>query len=253
MDFITVHPDNLDDEDICCANSHKKGDECAVSKKEWMKNRFAEGLVFKKLNQRGKVFIEYIPAENAWCPITAQGYMFIDCFWVSGNFKGKGYGAALLEECIKAAKESGMKGVVALSSDRKVPFLSDPKFFKYKGFTKADSCEPYYELLYLPFDSTGKAPRFKDCVKHRELGQKGFVLYYTNHCPYTSKYVPLIESIAAQRGTEFLAIRLETKEQAQNAPAPFTTYSLFYNGEFLTNEILSEKKFIEILESKTEK
>ena len=32
-------------------------------------------------------------------------------------------------------------------------------------------------------------------------------------------------------------------EQAQNAPAPFTTYSLFYNGKFLTNEILSEKSF----------
>ena len=36
-------------------------------------------------------FIEYIPAENAWVPINADGYMYIDCLWVSGSFKGKGY------------------------------------------------------------------------------------------------------------------------------------------------------------------
>lgn len=36
-------------------------------------------------------------------------------------------------------------------------------------------------------------------------------------------------------------------EQAQNAPAPFTSYSLFYNGGFLTNEILSIKKFEKLL------
>ncbi len=34
---------------------------------------------------------------------------------------------------------------------------------------------------------------------------------------------------------------------AQNAPAPFTTYSLFYNGTFVTNEMLSEKRFEKIV------
>ncbi|MFR2645144.1 MAG: YoaP domain-containing protein [Blautia coccoides] len=50
-----------------------------------------------------------------------------------------------------------------------------------------------------------------------------------------------------QRHTQTQAIRFESKDQAQNAPSPFTTYSLFYNGTFLTNEILSEKKFEKIL------
>jgi len=27
---------------------------------------------------RGKCFIEYIPAEKAWVPIKADGYMYID-------------------------------------------------------------------------------------------------------------------------------------------------------------------------------
>ena len=52
---------------------------------------------------------------------------------------------------------------------------------------------------------------------------------------------------AKDKGVPFQAIRFESKDQAQNAPSPFTTYSLFYNGTFLTNEILSEKKFEKIL------
>lgn len=51
-----------------------------MSKKEWMKNRFAEGLVFLKCDVRGKCFIEYIPAESAWAPVYAPDYMYINCF-----------------------------------------------------------------------------------------------------------------------------------------------------------------------------
>lgn len=72
-------------------------------------------------------------------------------------------------------------------------------------------------------------------------------MLYAYQCPFAAKYVPLIEEIAKANGVAFRAIRFETTEQAQNAPAPFTSYSLFYNGEFLTNEILSDKKFEKLL------
>ncbi|MFB6364074.1 histidine phosphatase family protein [Paenibacillus elgii] len=35
---------------------------------------------FCALDAKGKVFIEYLPAENAWVPIDAPHYMFINCF-----------------------------------------------------------------------------------------------------------------------------------------------------------------------------
>ena len=44
-----------------------------------MKQRFDEGLVFYRSEERGKCFIEYIPAENAWVPIEADGYLYINC------------------------------------------------------------------------------------------------------------------------------------------------------------------------------
>ncbi|WP_335617862.1 YoaP domain-containing protein [Clostridium formicaceticum] len=77
--------------------------------------------------------------------------------------------------------------------------------------------------------------------------EKGITLYYSNQCPHTEKYAPIIADIAKKRGIEFILIKFQSKEEVQKAPAPFTTYSLFYEGKFVTNEILSEKKFIDFL------
>lgn len=248
MEIITVGKENLEKEHICCAISNNKDSQVAA-KKAWLSERFDDGLVFKKGNVRGKCFIEYIPVENAWVPIQADGYMYIDCLWVSGQFKGQGNADVLLEECIKDSKQKGKKGLVVLSSKKKLPFLSDPKYLRYKGFQVVDTAQPYYELLYLPFDETAQKPCFLEHVKNPKIEEKGFVLYYTHQCPFTAKYVPLLEEAAGESEVAFKAIRLQTTEEAKNAPAPFTTYSLFYNGEFVTNEILSVKKFEKILET----
>ena len=104
MDYIQITKDNIEKEHICCAMSGKQ----SVMKKEWLKQRFAEGLVFYRSTERGKCFIEYIPAENAWVPIQADGYVYIDCLWVSGSLKGHGYANELLQQCVQ--KGRGEKG-----------------------------------------------------------------------------------------------------------------------------------------------
>ena len=250
MDFVKLTHENIENEHICCAIANNK-DIQVMSKKNWLKDRLDEGLVFLKCDVRGKCFIEYIPAEFAWAPIEADGYMYIDCLWVSGQFKGHGYSTWLLDKCIEDAKEKGKKGLVILSSKKKMGFLSDPKYMKYKGFETVDTARPYFELMYLPFDKSADKPCFKKSVHTHENIPKGFALYYTNQCPFTAKYVPIIESMAKERGADFQVIQIDTKEKAQNAPSPFTTYSLFYDGELVTHEILSEKKFEKILESKS--
>lgn len=250
MDIITVTNRNIDTEHICCAITEKKGETGVQAKKTWLKERFADGLVFKKLNVRGKVFIEYIPAEYAWCPISAAGYMYINCFWVAGQFKGQGYASKLLEECIADAKAKDKKGLVVLSSKKKMPFLSDPAYLKFKGFEVCDIADPYYELLFLPFTKNAEKPKFKECVKQGRLQQKGIVLYYSNQCPHSEKYIFLLAELAKARGLAVKLVKYQTKEQAQSAPAPFTTYSLFFDGKFITNEILSDKKFLKFLDER---
>lgn len=249
MEFIDINFENIDKEHICCALSDKKGEHQVSSKKAWLKERLKEGIVFKKGNVRGKVFIEYIPAENAWCPIIADNYMFINCFWVSGKYKGQGIGSKLLEACIKDSQEKGKKGLVILSSDKKRPFLSDKKYLTNKGFLLADITKPYFELLYLPFEEKGVMPKFKNIAKENSINKSGFVLYYSHQCPFTSKYVSMIRDYAKEKSIDLHTIRYENKEQGQNSITPFTTYSLYYNGEFITHEILTDKKFDQIFNS----
>ena len=94
MEYIRITKENIDKEHICCALSDKQ----SLAKKEWLKQRFDEGLVFYRSAERGKCFIEYIPAENAWVPIEADSWLYINCLWVSGSMKGHGYSSELLSE-----------------------------------------------------------------------------------------------------------------------------------------------------------
>lgn len=239
--------DNIDQQHICCAISNNNDIQVA-SKKNWLKQRFDDGLVFLKSVDRGKCFIEYIPSENAFIPIEADGYMYINCLWVAGSFKGHGYSNDLLNYCIQDSKNKGKKGLCILSSEKKRPFLADPKYLKYKDFILADETDYHIHLYYLPFDKNSLPVKFKNCCKHPDISDMGYVLYYSHQCPFNAKYVPIITEIANERNIPFKAILIDDKIQAQNAPTAITTYSLFYNGEFLTNQQFNDKSFLKLIE-----
>ena len=225
MEYIRVTKDNLEKEHICCAISNNK-DVQVSSKKAWLADRFDEGLVFLKSVERGKCFIEYIPAENAWVPINADGYMYIDCLWVSGSFKGHGYSTELLDACIEDSKEKGKKGLCILAAAKKKPFLADPKFLN---------------------GNDAERPEFRECAKHPHIEERGYVLYYTSQCPFNAKYVPVLEQTARENDIPFHAIHIESREEAQNAPTPITNYALFHDGEYMTNEQMNDKKFLKLV------
>lgn len=246
MEYIRVTKENLEKEHICCAISNNK-DVQVSSKKAWLFDRLDEGLVFLKSTERGKCFIEYIPAENAWVPIKADGYMYIDCLWVSGSFKGHGYSSDLLNACIADSKEKGKKGLCILCAAKKMPFLADPKFLKYKGFVVGDEADNGIQLMYLPFDQKAEVPKFKECAKHPRIDEPGYVLYYTSQCPFNAKYVPIVEQTAKENGIPFRAVHLESRESAQNAPTPVTNYALFHDGKYVTNEQMNDKKFLKLV------
>lgn len=250
MEIITLDQDNLATEHVCCAIANDNDIQVAA-KKEWLAARFAQGLRFKKCAVRGKCFIEYIPAEQAWAPIDAPGYMYIDCLWVAGQFKGQGYGRQLLEECLADSRAQGKRGLLALSAKKKQAFLADPKFLSYFGFQPVDEAAPFYQLFCLPLEEKALVqapPRFRPQARRPHIEAKGLVLYYSHQCPFTAKYVPIVAQLARERGVELRTVLFETTDQAQAAPAPFTSYSLFYNGELITHEILSDKKFVKLLD-----
>ena len=64
-EYVNLDLNNIDKEHICCAIGDPKHQMGVDKKKEWIKSKLKDGHVFRKLNARGKVFIEYEPVETA--------------------------------------------------------------------------------------------------------------------------------------------------------------------------------------------
>lgn len=237
--YITLTKENIDAEHICCAISDKKCVEGYEMKKAWLKKEFDNGYVFRRLDARAKVFIEYVPAEKAWIPVDALGYLMINCFWVSGQYKGKGHAKALLQSAIEDAKAQGKNGLVTVVGTKKFHFMSDTKWLLRQGFKIIESLPNGFALLGLKFDNDAPDPSFKECVKSGECEEKnGLVVYYTSRCPFTDYYVNgSLPVLAAEHNIPLKVIKLETMEQAQAAPTPATIFSAFLNGTFLTTDM----------------
>lgn len=237
-EFINLTAENIAEQHLCCAIADKKH-QCGVDvKKEWLKDRISEGHVFRKLDQKGKVFIEYAPLETAWVPVQGENYIYIYCLWVSGSFKEKGYGKALLEFCINDAKKQGKSGVCIISSKKKKPFLSEKKFLVKYGFETVDTIGTEYELLALSFDST--KPHFNDTTRKQSIESKTLTVYYGIQCPYIPNCIEQIEEYCKVNSIPLDLVKIDTLEKAKAVPCVFNNWAVFYNGVFETVHLLNE-------------
>lgn len=238
-ELIQLNSNNISEEHICCAISDKKCADSYQAKKDWLTKEFDNGYVFRRIDERAKVFIEYGPAEKAWIPITAPNYLNINCFWVSGKYKKNGYGKALLKTAIDDARSQGKHGLVTVVGTRKYHFMSDTKWLLRQGFVEVEKISSGFSLLVLKFNEKTESPGFNDSVKSGECPEKkGIVAYYSNRCPFAEFHVKesLVEA-AKNRKLPLKIIKLNSMEEAQNAPSPATIFSLFLDGKFMTTDI----------------
>jgi GNAT superfamily N-acetyltransferase len=237
--FITLTKENIEKEHICCAFSDKKCQASYEAKKAWLKKEFDNGYVFRRLDERAKVFIEYGPAEKAWIPVVAPNYLMMNCLWVSGQYKGKGYAKALLQSAIDDARQQGKDGLATVVGTTKLPFMSDTKWLLRQGFETVEKLGYGFSLLALKLNPQAENPKFGESVSSGECPEKkGLAVYYSNRCPFTEYHVNTeLTKTAENRKLPLKIIKLETVEQAQSSPAPATIFSLFYNGKFATTDI----------------
>ncbi len=238
MEFINLTAENLDSEHVCCAIADKKHQNGVAAKKAWLKKRLAEGHVFRKLDEKGKVFIEYAPLDKAWVPVSGDHYVYIYCLWVSGSFKGKGHGKSLLSYCLDDAKRLGYSGVCAMSSQKKKPFLSDKKFLEKFGFKAVDTIGNY-ELLALSFDSA-EPPHFSISVSKGSINDAALTIYYSPQCPYALNCIDQVEHYCKADGIPLNLIAVDTLEKAKSVPCVFNNWAVFYGGSFKTVHLLNE-------------
>lgn len=229
-DWITLSPDNLDDEHLCCAISDPKHQRGVAQKRAWLRERLDEGLVFRKLDVRGKVFIEYMPAEMAWRPIVAPGWLVIHCLWVSGRYGGRGYGRALLQGCIDDARRSGKQGVVVAAGKRKRPFLVDPGFIRHFGFNVVDTTGEF-DLLALRTNDGPTLPRFADAVSHPPRANDGvFRIQMTPQCPFGTFCSGHMAGALQDADHQVEIEPIDTREAAQNTASPLGAFGMQRNG-----------------------
>ena len=236
IDFINLTQENISTEHLCCIIRSKKIHPGVEAKRLWLSERLKEGHVFRKLNAKATVFIEYAPLENAWVPVIGDNYYYIYCLWVTGEYKGKGYGKALLEYCISDAKEKGKSGICILGSKKQKHWLSDQSFSKKYGFTVVDTTDDGYELLALSFDGT--APKFTQDAKNHKIENQELTIYYDFQCPYIYQSLETVKEYCETNSISYSLIQVDTLKKAKELPCIFNNWGVFYKGNFETVNLL---------------
>lgn len=245
--YINLTKGNIEGQHLCCAIADAKHQKGVELKRTWLAGRIAIGHVFRKLDARGKVFIEYAPLETALVPVQGDDYLYIHCFWVSGSYAGKGHGTALLEACIKDARERGKAGICVLSSKTKKPFLSDKAFLLHHGFTVVDQAQGGYELLALSFGGT--KPRFCPSARKMSIEAPYLTIFYSPQCPYIAACIDEVQAYCSKEGITLQLEKVDTPEKAKQLPCVFNNYAVFYNHRFQTMQLLNENGLKKLLQS----
>ena len=243
--YINITAENIDSEHICCAIGDPKHQNGVNCKKEWIKSKLKDGHVFRRLDERGKMFIEYEPIETAWIPVNGKNYEYIYCLWVAGSFKGKGIGKELLQYAINDSKEKGKSGICTMVSKKKKPFMGEKKFFEHFGFKVVDNIEDY-ELLALQFDDQ-QTPKFNDNARKMEIESNDFTIIYGNECPYVEYEIEELSNYAKEKDIKINFIKIDSLEKAKNAPCVYNNWANFYKGKFISGTILNANALEKLL------
>lgn len=234
--FINLTEENLAQEHLCCIIRSKKPHPGVEAKRAWLKERLKEGHVFRKLDDKGIVFIEYAPLETAWVPVEGENYLYLYCLWVTGDFKGKGYGRQLMEYCLADAKAKRKSGVCMLGAEKQKAWLSDQGFAEKYGFETVDTTPDGYRLLALSLDGT--KPRFAENAKRLEIEHQELTIYYSSQCPYIHQSVELVRKTCRELEVPYTLIPVDALEKAKSLPCVFNNWAVFYRGNFVTVNLL---------------
>ena len=232
MDFVNLTRENLAGEHLCCIIRSQKLHPGVEAKRRWLSDRLDEGHVFRKLNEKATVFIEYAPLETAWVPVVGENYLYIYCLWVTGEHKGKGYGKALMEYCLEDARAKGKSGVCMLGAEKQKAWLSDQAFAKRYGFEAVDRTESGYLLLARSLDGT--FPCFTPEARRERISAQELTVFYDMQCPFIAKRVEKLRKYCDQKGVPASFVQVDSLQKAKQMPGAFNNWAVFYQGRLQT-------------------
>ncbi|MBI5548354.1 MAG: GNAT family N-acetyltransferase [Deltaproteobacteria bacterium] len=243
MRFVDVDARSVDRLGFFCCMSKKKS-EGYQRKLRWVKERFSEGMRVKLLELPERGFIEYLPGEHAWRPVQdAEGWLFVHCLWVVGRSKGKGFGEALLGDCLAEAKKAGARGVAMIASEGN--WLAGRTLLERQGFESVDEAGPSYSLMIKAF-KRGPLPSFPRNwdERLRRLG-KGVTVVRTDQCPYLDDAARHVLEVCAKLKKKARVLELgSAREVHEAAPSPYGTFAIVDDGRLVADTFVLEKDLL---------
>ena len=250
LGFVQLTPDTIATESLFCIKDVRSAG--FKAKEAWLKDRFAEGLqihLAKDAAGKPEGFIEFVPIENAWRPVSGTKYLFIHCMMVyPKKAKNKGLGSQLIDLAKQAAQANGLNGLAVMTS--KGSWLTDKPIFLKNGFESVGKLGRM-ELLVLRFNEA-PAPTFIDWTENQKAYQ-GWHLLYSDQCPWHCKAADVLGRVAKEHGIDLQVKRIDTAKEAQQAPSGFGVFSLIRNGMLLEDHYISETRFRNILKAQLAK
>jgi L-amino acid N-acyltransferase YncA len=248
LEIIETDADTVGNFGFCGFKSPKQ--EGYRRKVAWLKQRFAEGMRFAVLHAPGEGavgMIEYMPGERTWRPIDAPGYLVVHCVIIHRKeYKGKGYGALLLDHCVADAKRSGLHGVAAVTSSG--TWMADAKLFQKDGFEVVDERPPSFQLVAKKLRKRAPSPAFKTGWdrKLRSYG-KGLTIIRSDQCPCIAGFTDDILGACRSLHLEPNVVELKSGRQARSAPSPYGIFNIVYDGELVADHPVSATRFRNIM------
>lgn len=244
-EMISVTAQNIESTGFFCYMSKKKC-EGYQRKFNWLKDRFSEGMQLKMLKLPERGFIEYIPGECAWRPVHADGYLFIQCLWVVGRSKGKGFAGTLLNACIADAKRLKMKGVAMVTSEK--VWMPRRSILDKHGFECVDTAPPAFSLMVKKF-GRHRSPSFAG--NWEEKAQPfgiGLTVVRADQCPYVVDATLAAEAAAEKAGVKIRVVEMKNRDDMLRlSPSAYGVFSLVLNGRLLSYHYQLEKDLLRLL------
>ena len=102
-----------------------------------------------------------------------------------------------------------------------------------------------YELLALSFD--GQTPKFTENAKKEKIMNQELTIYYDMQCPYIYEKIEDIRQYCESDNIPVSLILVDSLQKAKELPCVFNNWGAFYQGQFITVNLLDVPSVQKIL------
>jgi len=150
---------------------------------------------------------------------------------------------------VNEAKSLKLSGVCTMTS--KGAWVAEKRVFKQSGFKQVDK-RGRFELLSKKWNDDIDDPKLMDWTANQNK-YKGWHLLYADQCPWHEKSAFDLLNTAMDFGIDLKVKKIETAEDAKNAPSGFGTFNLLHDGKLIEDHYISSTRFKNILKKELKK